>query len=408
MKYRKIIRIIILSTLGISLYQCNTEEIILHGDLAGLVADSETSQPIEAATIVLSETNDTVVTGSDGKFFFKNLSPTNFEIKVSNPAYETETKSVIVKSADITEISFSLTGVPRPEFSASWLDFGLDSTIKTFTISNIGKGNLNYSLIPYQKWITIEPSYGEATTETDVIMVRINRTGLTKNRLKEIIKVISFVGKNLQVDTISVLANGVMDHDQNYYGTVKIGTQTWLTENLRTTKYRDGKSIQEYDPRKIYTEPTAPVYCWYLNQKSTYGNIYGALYTFDVLETGDLCPAGWHVPSVDEVQTLDYYLGGPLTAGGSLKESGTAHWKNPDSGATNETGFTAIPGGHFQGLKDRGFNEVGEFGIFWTTTQIDYYKVWTWYFEWSSNKLYVDPERYGHNMGISVRCIKDL
>jgi hypothetical protein len=151
MKYRKIIRIIILSTLGISLYQCNTEEIILHGDLAGLVADSETSQPIEAATIVLSETNDTVVTGSDGKFFFKNLSPTNFEIKVSNPAYETETKSVIVKSADITEISFSLTGVPRPEFSASWLDFGLDSTIKTFTISNIGKGNLNYSLIPYQK-----------------------------------------------------------------------------------------------------------------------------------------------------------------------------------------------------------------------------------------------------------------
>ena len=146
--------------------------------------------------------------------------------------------------------------------------------------------------------------------------------------------------------TITQLANcgTVTDVDGNVYNTVTIGTQCWLQENLKTTKYKDGTSIPLVTDNSAWGSLSTPGYCWY-NNDDTYKNTYGALYNYYTVLTNNLCPSGWHVATEREWSTLVTYLGGASIAGGKLKESGTTHWVTPNTGANNETGFIALPGG---------------------------------------------------------------
>lgn len=137
----------------------------------------------------------------------------------------------------------------------------------------------------------------------------------------------------------------VTDADGNVYDTVMIGTQVWLKSNLKTTKYNDGVPIPNVTDNVTWSNLTTPAYCWYENNKATYGDVYGALYNGYSVATGKLCPTGWHVPTNQEWTTLIDYLGGSSVAGNKLKEAGTAHWYLPNPGATNESGFTALPSG---------------------------------------------------------------
>jgi uncharacterized protein (TIGR02145 family) len=136
------------------------------------------------------------------------------------------------------------------------------------------------------------------------------------------------------------------DFDGNLYSVVEIGTQTWMAENLKTTHYNDGIIIPLVTDNTEWYNLTTPGYCWYDNNESFYKPFYGALYNWYTVNTSKLCPIGWHVPAGTEWNTLSGYLGGFNVAGGKLKENTTLHWLPPSTGATNETGFTALPGGY--------------------------------------------------------------
>jgi uncharacterized protein (TIGR02145 family) len=195
----------------------------------------------------------------------------------------------------------------------------------------------------------------------------------------------------------------VRDYDGNVYNIVKIGRQIWMAENLKTTRLNDGKEISNVTNDSIWSKQIVPAYCWYKNNEVAYKNTYGALYNFYAVESGKLCPVGWHVPSREEWQVLEDYLGDPEFAGGKLKETGTKHWLSPNADATNTTGFSALPGG--MRLVNGSFYDVGQTGIWWSTTNLPPYDVWNLYVQFDYNYFY---ELYSFRQeGLSVRCIKD-
>jgi uncharacterized protein (TIGR02145 family) len=155
----------------------------------------------------------------------------------------------------------------------------------------------------------------------------------------------------------------LMDVEGNVYKTVKIGNQVWMAENLKTTKNNDNSDIPLVSNRLEWLNISIPGYCWYDNDEANNKATYGALYNWFTVNTGKLCPTGWHVPNEREWIKLTDYLGGANVAGGKLKESGTTHWESPNESATNESGFAALPGGFRFG--DGGFSNYGTNGYWW-------------------------------------------
>ncbi len=161
------------------------------------------------------------------------------------------------------------------------------------------------------------------------------------------------------------------DQEGNEYKTIVIGTQTWMAENLRTTKFRDGTGIPNiaYGKWQIY-EPG--VYCSYNNNTdpvsiATYGRLYN---WYTVTNNHNIAPNGWHVPSDAEWTTLINYLGGEAVAGGKMKETGTTHWIAPNTGATNESGFTSLPSGlRGSNIPEPSFSFMGAGSYYWTSTE---------------------------------------
>ena len=195
----------------------------------------------------------------------------------------------------------------------------------------------------------------------------------------------------------------VTDIEGNTYETVRIGDQVWMAENLKTSTLSDGTEIPDVPDAIDWNELTAPGHCWYNNDETAQKDIYGALYNYYAVNSGMLCPAGWHVPAKDEWQQLRDVLGDTLTGGGKLKEEGTEHWKTPNTGAVNSTGFTALPAGirYFEGT----FNSASSFTSFWSSTESDFNKAWYL-------SLYYSDAIAGMNViskkdGFSIRCIKD-
>ena len=192
------------------------------------------------------------------------------------------------------------------------------------------------------------------------------------------------------------------DADGNEYKTVIIGTQTWMAENLKTTSYNDGTAIPLVTDGTEWGALTTPAYCFYNNDEATYGDTYGALYNFYAASNADLCPDGWHVPNASEWATLTTYLGGDSIAGGELKETGLSHWLSPNTGATNESGFTALPGGLRSWNGD--FKFITEYGNWGSSIEEN--------FLWVSRRIGFSRasiprlDRYKEN-GYSIRCIKD-
>lgn len=194
----------------------------------------------------------------------------------------------------------------------------------------------------------------------------------------------------------------VTDIDGNNYTTVTIGTQEWLKENLKTTKLTDGTPISLITDNTAWMNTTSAAYCWYNNDQALNGSVYGALYNWYTVNTNKLCPNGWHVPSNTEWQTLVDYLGGASEAGNKLKEAGTAHWYLPNTGATNESGFTALPGGQ------RGaggiFDIIKGSATFWTSTEVSATNAMVWALFYHSG--FCQNVGDGKEAGKSVRCIK--
>jgi uncharacterized protein (TIGR02145 family) len=205
----------------------------------------------------------------------------------------------------------------------------------------------------------------------------------------------------------STIDTSVTDIDGNVYNTVKIGTQVWMKEDLKVTKYRDGSSIPNVTDTLQWSNLTSGAWSYYNNDSSN-NAAYGKIYNwYTVIDRRNICPVGWHIPTDAEWTILTNYLGGDTVAGGKMKEAGLSHWLSPNTAADNSSGFTGLPGGarYDKGGNNGAFIGIGYNGGWWSSTEYDAYLVWFRYLDYSISDVIRDYG--GKEGGLSVRCIKD-
>lgn len=200
-----------------------------------------------------------------------------------------------------------------------------------------------------------------------------------------------------QVDTI-------VDIEDNYYKTIGIGSQIWMAQDLRTTLLNNGSVIPEETNDSIWAKLQTPAFSWYNNDSIKYQSTYGPLYNFYSVNTGLLCPIGWHVPNKSEWKILTDYVGGEKVAGGKLKESNGVHWKEPNTCFVNNYNFIALPGGCRKNF-DGEFIDIGTLGYWWTSSSASFFIADCFSMSYLNTQLvrFETNKREGHN----VRCIKD-
>jgi uncharacterized protein (TIGR02145 family) len=196
---------------------------------------------------------------------------------------------------------------------------------------------------------------------------------------------------------------------------VAIGTQTWIAVNLNVDAYSDGTPIPEVTNPDAWAGLTTGAWCYYNNDPEN-GAVYGKLYNWyavagihDPASLSDpslrkqLAPTGYHIPTDAEWTTLTSYLGGEDVAGGAMKEDGTIHWLDPNTDATNSSGFTGLPGG----WRDHNgtFDNIGIVSIWWSFTELDTGGAWVRYL--GHNGGYAIRNASNTGGGFSVRCLSD-
>ena len=209
-------------------------------------------------------------------------------------------------------------------------------------------------------------------------------------------------GDSSENNIISNITYTITDIDGNTYKAVKIGAQLWMAENLRTTRFNDGTDIPLASDFKNWSSLASPGYCWYSNNTEKYKTSYGALYNWYTVKTDKLCPAGWHVPSAEEWNTLVTNCG-EKSVGGEMKAAGTKYWMSPNTGATNSSGFTALPGGSRGSLGS--FLDEGLRGYWWSSTESDQNRAYYNSLGYSSNNATGNSDN--KKGGLSVRCVKN-
>ena len=202
------------------------------------------------------------------------------------------------------------------------------------------------------------------------------------------------------------------DSEGNQYTVVKIGSQMWMAENLKTTKYNDNALIPNVTGDAAWAALTTHAYCWYSNDAAYNKPLYGALYNWYAVKSGKLCPTGWHVPTDAEYNTLELSIGIPQAQidtwgwrgtdqGKQLKN--TTGWSTGQNG-TNTSGFAALPGG-YRYYETGAFNGQNTLGYWWTATEVDATRAWYRMLEGTNNGVYkAGTEK---KAGKSVRCMKN-
>jgi uncharacterized protein (TIGR02145 family) len=190
------------------------------------------------------------------------------------------------------------------------------------------------------------------------------------------------------------------DSDNHTYPILQVGAQTWMAANLNA-----GARIQ--DTTNQNSNGVVEKYCYENNEANC--NVYGGLYQWGEMMSYDtipgsrgICPAGWHIPTNAEWTTLMTYLGGDSAAGGKMKETGFAHWASPNTGATNSSGFTALPGGY---RYYSGTLYMTDYAVFWSSNESGTSNAW--YLQLQFNYVYVTRRAYTKANGYSVRCLKN-
>jgi uncharacterized protein (TIGR02145 family) len=212
-------------------------------------------------------------------------------------------------------------------------------------------------------------------------------------------------GKTTAVFNSNKTYGTMTDQDGNVYKTISLGTQTWMSENLRTTKYRNGEAILEGTANSAWSIIGTSSYCNYSNTKNNDTiATFGRLYNWSaVSDSRNIAPSGWHVPTDAEWSTLITFLGDVSVAGGKLKELNLIHWATPNLGADNSTGFTALPSGERD--NDGTFTGLGYLATWWSSSEYNGYGMYRY--------VYYNGPGEGVNftfkgMGMAVRCVKDL
>ena len=210
----------------------------------------------------------------------------------------------------------------------------------------------------------------------------------------------NFATITVQINVIELTT--VTDIQGNVYRTVKIGKQEWMAENLKATKFNDNSDIPMVTDNAAWSLLATPAYCWYKNLSEL--KPYGALYNWYAVNSGKLAPAGWHIPTDAEWDTLVQFLGGKAIAGGKLKEQGMSHWLADNIGATDEFAFTGVPAGcrRYTGV----YNYQTTNGYMWSSTPSDQKdSSWGWGISYGDDSA--DRISYKNTFGFSIRCVKD-
>jgi len=215
---------------------------------------------------------------------------------------------------------------------------------------------------------------------------------------------------------IFTVGNGVTDIDGNTYKTVKIGTQEWMAENLKVTRYRNGNPVPNVTNNTEWSGLTTGAWCYY-NNDTTNNAIYGKLYNWHaVVDNQRICPTGWHVPTDVEWTSLMNFIDpigpggdGSAFAGGMMKSTGTLQtrdglWQHPNPEASNGSGFSGIPGG--RRMQNGTFELFGYYGYWWSSSQHSI-TGGGWARNLSNGNTSLFRNRWNKGIGFSVRCIKD-
>jgi uncharacterized protein (TIGR02145 family) len=364
------------------------------GEIHGIVTDAETSQPLVDASVILD--SDTIITAGDGSYLIKDLQPGDYQIQALKTGYMKKTINANVSLEKTSEVNINLNG--SANISTMSLDFGAELTIRYLILSKTGKTVLKYSASTNSGWIEVSPASGELTDKKpDTLKVMISKQALGLDIQKGEIVINTSIDQETQQDKIGVYVNGVLDRDLTYYKIVKIGGQYWMAENTHAgTIVASG--AEQNDPQTI--------------KKYSYDSEYGGLYTFSGMMRGGaadnktvgttqgVCPVGWHIPTQDEWSELINYLGEPVS-GVKLKQAGESHWQKGNV-ATNESGFTALPGGMWDGYN---FGLLHSHALFWTASSDQSAHYYAIQFEYNAEKGRFLP--FQTKEAFSVRCVKN-
>ena len=291
-------------------------------------------------------------------------------------------------------------------------------TTISVTLNGFVNANLLNTIVTFEYGTS--SSYGNSATATQSpvtgnssVNVNAGITGLLTGttyhfRIKAINDLGTTVGNDLTFSTLTP----IVDIEGNIYNIVNIGSQVWMAENLKTTKYSNGDLIGTTIPATLnISSESTPKYQWAYSGVESNVATYGRLYTwYAVTDSRNVCPTGWHIPTDAEFKTVEDLLGGSIIAGGRMKEVGITHWESPNTGADNSSGFSALPGGNRWNVyvnADEIFQRLGKSAGFWTSTSSLYGNVLAWSHSLQYHNDYVFIMQDDRKVGFSVRCVKD-
>jgi uncharacterized protein (TIGR02145 family) len=273
---------------------------------------------------------------------------------------------------------YRLSGLETPEINFS----GLTDEEGNYSVSSVFSG-IN-TTNPYEVSATVHINW--PINKTDTITITFSGNSQVKD--------IDFC------ESVIVDSTGeVTDIEGNVYQTIVIGTQTWMAENLKTSKYNDGISIPTGLSDGQWQSTTSGAYTFYDNNAAN-NTTYGKLYNWYAVNTGKLCPEGWHIPSDSEWTVLVDFLGGEEVAGGKMKT--TTGWEAPNTGATNSSGFTGLPGG--VRYYNDGYYGIGFGSGYWSSTEGGGGNVWTR--DLYHDLSYAFRNNYNKRDGLPCRCLR--
>jgi uncharacterized protein (TIGR02145 family) len=369
---------------------------ILQGSETGTAVYVETQAPITNANglVTIEIGSGTIVTGT---FAIINWAAGTYFIKTETDP-SGGTSYTITGTSQLLSVPYALyANTAGNAFSGNYADL-TNKPIIADSISNFAVLLTGNQTVTGNKTFTgtISASNQTITNVSDPVTKQDAATKAYVDALKQQIKI-------LEDNLIAAGTYKLPDIDGNQYNVVKINNQVWMKENLKVTHYCNGDSIPNVSDSLVWNILTTGASCDYRNTLAN-STIYGKLYNFyTIVDSRNVCPTGWHVPTNDEWTLLTTYLGGESIAGGKLKETGFTHWIAPNTGATNITGYTALPGG-FRSSSTT-FLGIGEYGAWWSSTAISTSSVW---FRGMGNT----GSNVGSSIGIkqngySVRCLRD-
>ncbi|MCC5935470.1 MAG: PEGA domain-containing protein [Balneolales bacterium] len=295
------------------------------------------------------------------------------------------------------------------------IDIALNQRLSRNITLEAHTGSMQFSVTPNDARVQLLDESGRLVNEwTGIQLIRGLKAGRYVMRVSaeghqsadQMINI--FKDQVLEIDKVLIEGNicgePITDIDGNSYNTVQIGRQCWMAENLNTSRYRDGSEIPNVRSNNQWTVQRNGAWAYYENDLSN-GQFFGKLYNwFAVTDRRGLCPEGWRVPSDADWTALEDYLGGRNVAGDKLKERGTQHWRSANTGATNESGFSALPGGwrsDFNGA----FGGMGSDGYWWSSSEglaSD-----SWSRRLGHGNAMVSRNYNFKRVGFSVRCVGD-